>query len=124
MVLFATDIAARGLDFAKLDWVLQMDCPEDVAAYIHRVGRTARYVSGTSQHATSDYRYVRSASQGKNLTSSPGDISSRVGSTTPSPPRFLQSQKCGFTDLRKGEGSVRSVRMQRNHLTAGIRVGT
>ena len=23
-----------------------MDCPEDVAAYIHRVGRTARYLSG------------------------------------------------------------------------------
>ena len=46
MVLFATDIAARGLDFARLDWVLQMDCPEDVPAYIHRVGRTARYVSG------------------------------------------------------------------------------
>lgn len=22
-----------------------MDCPEDVAAYIHRVGRTARYLS-------------------------------------------------------------------------------
>ena len=45
-MLFATDIAARGLDFAKLDWVLQTDCPEDVPAYIHRVGRTARYVSG------------------------------------------------------------------------------
>lgn len=46
MVLFATDLAARGLDFTKLDWVFQMDCPEDVPAYIHRVGRTARYVSG------------------------------------------------------------------------------
>lgn len=23
-----------------------MDCPEDVASYIHRVGRTARYNSG------------------------------------------------------------------------------
>lgn len=23
-----------------------MDCPEDVASYIHRVGRTARYQSG------------------------------------------------------------------------------
>lgn len=23
-----------------------MDCPEDVASYIHRVGRTARYKSG------------------------------------------------------------------------------
>uniref|UniRef100_A0AAV1V4W3 ATP-dependent RNA helicase n=1 Tax=Peronospora matthiolae TaxID=2874970 RepID=A0AAV1V4W3_9STRA len=42
-VLFATDIAARGLDFPQVDWVLQLDCPEDTANYIHRVGRTARY---------------------------------------------------------------------------------
>lgn len=45
-VLFATDIAARGLDFPTVDWVVQVDCPEDVASYIHRVGRTARYTSG------------------------------------------------------------------------------
>ncbi len=44
--MFATDIAARGLDFPALNWVVQMDCPENVEAYIHRVGRTARYVSG------------------------------------------------------------------------------
>ena len=43
--LFATDIAARGLDFPAVDWVVQADCPEDVAAYIHRVGRTARYIN-------------------------------------------------------------------------------
>lgn len=42
-VLFATDIAARGLDFPDVDWVLQMDCPEDAATYVHRVGRTARF---------------------------------------------------------------------------------
>ncbi|XP_043523949.1 probable ATP-dependent RNA helicase DDX10 [Frieseomelitta varia] len=42
-VLFATDIAARGLDFPAVDWVVQMDCPEDVNAYIHRAGRTARF---------------------------------------------------------------------------------
>jgi superfamily II DNA/RNA helicase len=41
-VLFATDVAGRGLDFPEVDWVLQLDCPEDVPAYIHRVGRTAR----------------------------------------------------------------------------------
>jgi hypothetical protein len=35
-VLLATDIAARGLDFPDVDWVVQLDCPEDVAAYIHR----------------------------------------------------------------------------------------
>ena len=44
-VLFATDIAARGLDFPSVDWVVQFDCPEDVASYIHRVGRTARYTA-------------------------------------------------------------------------------
>ncbi|CAJ2514059.1 Uu.00g021780.m01.CDS01 [Anthostomella pinea] len=41
--LFATDIVARGVDFPAVDWVVQMDCPEDVDTYIHRVGRTARY---------------------------------------------------------------------------------
>ncbi|KAF8227318.1 DEAD-domain-containing protein [Tricholoma matsutake] len=45
-VLFATDIAARGLDFPGVDWVLQMDAPEDVDTYVHRVGRTARYGKG------------------------------------------------------------------------------
>lgn len=45
-VLFATDIAARGLDFPSVDWVVQVDCPENADAYIHRVGRTARYRKG------------------------------------------------------------------------------
>ncbi|XP_062308982.1 probable ATP-dependent RNA helicase DDX10 [Osmerus eperlanus] len=45
-VLFATDIAARGLDFPAVNWVLQYDCPEDANTYIHRVGRTARYKEG------------------------------------------------------------------------------
>ncbi|KAG6541361.1 hypothetical protein Mapa_017230 [Marchantia paleacea] len=44
-IMFCTDVAARGLDFPAVDWVVQMDCPEDVASYIHRVGRTARYTA-------------------------------------------------------------------------------
>jgi len=35
----------RGLDFPSVDWVVQLDCPEDASTYIHRVGRTARYDS-------------------------------------------------------------------------------
>jgi len=42
-VLLATDIAARGLDFPAVDWVIQLDCPEDGTTYVHRAGRTARY---------------------------------------------------------------------------------
>jgi hypothetical protein len=44
--MFATDIASRGLDFPDIDWVVQVDAPEDTNMYIHRVGRTARYNSG------------------------------------------------------------------------------
>ncbi|KRY10029.1 putative ATP-dependent RNA helicase DDX10 [Trichinella patagoniensis] len=49
VVMFSTDIAARGLafggisDFPCVDWVIQVDCPADLAEYIHRSGRTARY---------------------------------------------------------------------------------
>ena len=45
-VLFATDIAARGLDFTAGNWVIQYDCPESPDTYIHRVGRTARFEKG------------------------------------------------------------------------------
>ena len=31
--------------FPKVQWVVQADCPEDVATYIHRTGRTARHTA-------------------------------------------------------------------------------
>ena len=44
-VIFTTDVAARGLDFPEVNWVLQLDCPSTIETYIHRVGRTARFHS-------------------------------------------------------------------------------
>eukprot|EP00299_Pterocystis_sp_00344_P017044 c8548_g1_i2.p1 GENE.c8548_g1_i2~~c8548_g1_i2.p1 ORF type:complete len:767 (+),score=208.50 c8548_g1_i2:34-2334(+) len=67
-VLFATDIAARGLDFPDVDWVVQADCPEDVPQYIHRVGRTARYRAGgkaISFFLPSEAQFVKNLEQAK-----------------------------------------------------------
>jgi len=41
-VLVATDIAARGLDIADLDVVVNLDVPAQSDIYVHRIGRTAR----------------------------------------------------------------------------------
>ncbi|XP_045498968.1 probable ATP-dependent RNA helicase DDX10 [Colias croceus] len=49
VVLFATDLASRGLDFPRVNWVIQYDCPENVETYIHRAGRTARGVLGKGE---------------------------------------------------------------------------
>jgi ATP-dependent RNA helicase DDX55/SPB4 len=40
--LFCTDVAARGLDVADVDWVIQVDAPQEPSQFVHRVGRSAR----------------------------------------------------------------------------------
>ncbi|HEX2703293.1 MAG TPA: DEAD/DEAH box helicase [Solirubrobacteraceae bacterium] len=40
--LVATDVAARGIDVARISHVINFDPPEDGDMYVHRVGRTAR----------------------------------------------------------------------------------
>ena len=41
-ILFATDVAARGLDMPGVRYVIQYDPALDLKAYTHRIGRTAR----------------------------------------------------------------------------------
>jgi len=41
-ILVATDIAARGIDVARISHVINYDMPSTPEAYIHRIGRTGR----------------------------------------------------------------------------------
>jgi ATP-dependent RNA helicase DDX55/SPB4 len=41
-VLLCTDVAARGVDVNHIDWVIQMDPPQQPDVFIHRIGRSAR----------------------------------------------------------------------------------
>lgn len=41
-ILFATDLAARGIDIDSVQSVINFEMPSTVETYIHRIGRTAR----------------------------------------------------------------------------------
>lgn len=47
-ILLCTDVAARGLDLPKVDWIVQYDPPCETTDYVHRIGRTARKGEGGS----------------------------------------------------------------------------
>jgi ATP-dependent RNA helicase DeaD len=49
-IVVATDVAARGLDVEQISHVINYDVPNDVEAYVHRIGRTGR--AGRSGVAT------------------------------------------------------------------------
>src|SRR5699024_3211826 len=40
--LVATDVAARGIDVENISHVVNYDLPQDLEAYVHRIGRTGR----------------------------------------------------------------------------------
>ena len=42
MVMFSSDVSARGMDYPDVTAVIQVGMPSDKAQYIHRLGRTAR----------------------------------------------------------------------------------
>jgi ATP-dependent RNA helicase RhlE len=60
-IMIATDIAARGLDVADIEHVINYDFPLSAEDYVHRIGRTARVAAtgrATSFVTPSDHRYV------------------------------------------------------------------
>ncbi len=50
-ILVATDIAARGIDVAGIELVINYDLPDESGNYVHRIGRTGR--AGDTGHAIS-----------------------------------------------------------------------
>ena len=60
-ILIATDIAARGLDVANIEHVINYDFPHAAEDYVHRIGRTARVAArglATTFVTRSDVRYL------------------------------------------------------------------
>lgn len=41
-IIVATDLAARGIDVARVNHVINFDVPHDSESYVHRIGRTGR----------------------------------------------------------------------------------
>ncbi|XP_014243843.1 ATP-dependent RNA helicase eIF4A-like [Cimex lectularius] len=42
-ILVTTDLAARGIDIPTVNLVINIDCPNSKAAFLHRMGRAGRY---------------------------------------------------------------------------------
>lgn len=66
LVLLATDVAARGIDVADVDLVINYDAPTDPETYLHRIGRTGRagkegvavtFVTSYSRRMVRQYEY-------------------------------------------------------------------
>lgn len=112
-ILFATDVAARGLNLPGVDWIVQYDPPCETSDYIHRAGRTAR--AGNAGNALlfllpSEKQYI-DILQLKGLT----DISSRNSALSLATTLQLASKYCpnltkegekksgGSNSNRKGE---------------------
>jgi len=64
-VLVATDVLARGVDFAGVNAVVNYDVPASAAAYVHRAGRTGRAGRGggvaVTLYTRDDIPFVRTS---------------------------------------------------------------
>jgi ATP-dependent RNA helicase DDX5/DBP2 len=56
-LVVTTDVMARGLDIPNISHVLVYDCYGGIDDYVHRIGRTARGLSGAVGHALVFYEF-------------------------------------------------------------------
>ncbi|KAF0986826.1 hypothetical protein HZS_4593, partial [Henneguya salminicola] len=85
-ILVATSVAARGLDIADVEIVLNFDLPSDIDEYVHRIGRTGRL--GNKGHAISFFTPGKDDS----LSSSLITVLKNVSFAGQDIPEFLRNQ--------------------------------
>jgi len=79
-ILVATDVAARGLDISKIQYVIHYDVARSPQVYIHRSGRTARAgdtgttISMVAPEDTGHHAVICSAQGMKSLPAYKGDL--------------------------------------------------
>ena len=79
-IVVATDVAARGIDVARVSHVINYDIPYDTEAYVHRIGRTGR--AGRAGNAIlfvapRERNMLRSIEKATRQTITPTDLPSR-----------------------------------------------
>lgn len=70
-ILLCTDVLARGVDIPEMNWVLQWEPPSNAAAFVHRVGRTARqgqHGNALIMMQTSEDAYVAFLERNQNVS--------------------------------------------------------
>eukprot|EP00746_Dinoflagellata_sp_MGD_P120976 gnl/MRDRNA2_/MRDRNA2_56305_c0_seq1.p1 gnl/MRDRNA2_/MRDRNA2_56305_c0~~gnl/MRDRNA2_/MRDRNA2_56305_c0_seq1.p1 ORF type:complete len:575 (-),score=117.68 gnl/MRDRNA2_/MRDRNA2_56305_c0_seq1:9-1733(-) len=105
-VLFATDVAGRGLDIPGVDLVVNYDPPQSASDYVHRIGRTGRggakghAVSLLSMHDTSAMQFIAEVME-KSGVDVPSEIKPFVQGTATK--RAKGDSKGAGNDLASGE---------------------
>ena len=117
-VLVATDIAARGIDVDTISHVINYDTPNEVEAYIHRIGRTGRAEAtgdAISFVANDERAYLHNIERhtGQRLerrTYEDFALEEEVDLEAPRPRKNHGSRKAGGRYHRKGKGGYQGRR--------------
>ena len=118
-VLVATDIAARGLDVANIEHVINYDLPNTPEDYVHRIGRTARMKavgSATSFVTAEDFGNVRAIERllGKAVPRAKGSPEPAVGKPGHPFPRPRPEYKGEHFDRPRARGNYSFDRSERS----------